>query len=143
MHLFRSLKPPRSDADRRETFRWIRRCEIFGGIYAIAIGLALWNAGWWHWIPIGLGLYGIAPLGGATSLVRKAERDPGVFVTDPERQRRRANRFLLLVMPFYVIFGAVIGFLLGGLGAAIFIGLLMAVGGAVGVVVARRRMRAR
>lgn len=133
--MLRSLKPPPADADPRETFRWIRRCEIVGGLYAIVIGVILWNAGWWHWIPIGLGVVSIAPLGGASWLLRKAERDPGVFVTDPQRRRERENRVLTVFVPFLWIFGAVGGFIAGGVGGAIAVGLIAGASGALGAAV--------
>lgn len=112
MHLPRALKPPPSDADPLETFRWIRRCEI-----------------------------AIAPVGGASSLLRKAERDPSVFVSDPERRRERAKRFLIFFVPLFVISGAIIGFFMDGWGAAVFMGVLMASGAGLGAWTTVRRLR--
>src|SRR4051794_26710543 len=122
-------------------FEWIRRGEIAGGVFAIIVGLYLWNAGWWHWIPIALGIYGLLPFGGATSLLRKAERDPSAFVSDPGQRRERARRFAFLMPAVFTAAGVLFGWMVGGWGAAVFIGALMGLSGALGAWWSVRRER--
>ena len=117
--------PPTAATDPRETLRWVRRMELVSGGAAIIAGLALWNDGWWHWVLIGVGLLGFSPWPGARAILRRADRKPGVLVSDPERRRCRGRRVALVQVPLYAISGFVIGYLVDGLGAAIFMGLAL------------------
>ena len=119
--------PPGPDADPRVTLRWVRRWEVVAGVASIGLGLALWGEGWWHWLLIGLGLLSISPLGGAATILRKAERDPDVLITDPARRQQRARTVALVGIPFHAVFGAVAGFAVGGWRLALFMAALAAI----------------
>ena len=75
-----------------QTLRWVRHMEIASAIAALALGIALWSQGWWHWVLIGVGILGLSPWPGAATILRKAERRPEILVSDPERRRTRGRR---------------------------------------------------
>lgn len=126
------VRPPAPETDPGESLRWVRRWEVVSGIGAIALGLALWNVGWWHWLLIGVGLFSLAPWPGTQAILRRAERKPGVLVTDPDRRRARARRVVAIQSPILVAAAALAGYVLGGWGAAITIGALIGAGTALG-----------
>lgn len=119
------MRMPTSSTDPREALRWVRRMEILTGLVALAFGIALWSAGWWHWILIGTGLLGLSPWPGARAILRRADRRPGVLIDDADRRRARGRRAVLVQVPIYVVVGVVVGLITGGAGAAIVIGGLM------------------
>jgi hypothetical protein len=123
---------PTSASDPREILRWVRRMEIVTGLAAIVAGIALWNAGWFHWLLIGVGLLGLSPWPGVQVILRRADRKPAVLVTDPERRRTRARRAAQILVPLYAISGFVAGYVLDGLGAAIFMGVAMGLSAGLG-----------
>jgi hypothetical protein len=92
--------------------------EIVSGVAAIALGMAFWDEGAWHWVLIAIGVLGVLPVWGAAAILRKAERDPSVFVSDPQRRRERSRRALLVMVPAVVVIGAAVGYAGGGWGAA-------------------------
>src|SRR4051794_31249234 len=106
--------------------------EIVTGIAAIAFGLALWNDGWWHWILIGVGLVGVLPWLGARSILKRAEKDPDVLVSDPARRRARGQRAVMVQVPVLVLVGAVIGYATDGWSGALSIGAVMGASAALG-----------
>jgi hypothetical protein len=124
--------PPTSASDPREILRWVRRTEIVSGLAAVVAGIALWNAGWYHWLLIGVGLLTLSPWPGPRAILRRAERKPGVLVTDPERRRTRGRRAVQVLVPVYATVGFVAGYLVDGLGAAIFMGIAMGLSAALG-----------
>jgi hypothetical protein len=132
------LKPPTPDTDPREVLRWIRRTEIVSGVVAIALGVAFWGEGWWHWALIGIGVLMVLPLVGAAPLLRRADRNPGVLVSDPDRRRERGRRAMLIIAPAIVVIGVVYGYLLDGWTGAAVVGGLFGVGAALGVLLFRR-----
>jgi len=124
--------PPAAASDPREILRWVRRVELASGVGAIVAGLVLWNAGWVHWLLIGVGLLGLSPWPGARAILRRAGRKPDVLITDPERRRRRGHRFAIVQVPLYAIGGSAIGYVVDGVGAAIFMGAAMGLSAALG-----------
>ena len=124
--------PPSADTDPRETLAWVRRWELVGGIGAIALGLALWGEGWWHWLLIGVGLLSLSPWPGPAAILRRAERKPTILVADPDRRRARARRVTAIQVPALVVIGALVGYLVDGWDAAVTMGALMGVGAALG-----------
>lgn len=133
------LMPPALEADPKETLRWVRRVELVSGIAAIALGLALWTMGWWHWVLLAVGLVGLSPWPGPRAILRRAERKPGVLVSDPIRRRARGRRATRVVVPLYFLTGAVAGYILDGWAAAVYMGLLMGAGPVLGAWSYRRR----
>jgi 4-hydroxybenzoate polyprenyltransferase len=138
--LMSGLVPPNSASEPREILRWVRRVEIVTGLAAVVAGIALWNAGWFHWLLIGVGLLGLSPWPGAQAILRRADRKPGVLVTDPERRRTRGRRAAQIQVPLYAIAGLVIGYLVGGLGVALFMGVVMGFSAALGAWLVMRRL---
>jgi hypothetical protein len=124
--------PPTSASDPREILRWVRRMEIVTGLAAIVAGIALWSAGWFHWVLVGVGLLGLSPWPGPQAILRRAERKPGVLVTDPERRRTRGRRAAQILVPVYATIGFVAGYLVDGLGAAIFMCVAMGLSATLG-----------
>lgn len=136
-----SLAQPPPDGEPLETFRWVRRWEIVAGIANLAFGLAFWNHGWWSWLFIGIGLFSLLPWPGAGALVRKAERDPSAFVSDPETRERRGRRAAFILVPMYTAGGVAVGYVAGGWPAAIFVGLLVGFSASFGAWRSARRYR--
>src|ERR1700733_564818 len=108
------LGPPGSKADPRETLRWVRRVELVSGLVSVASGLALWGAGWWHWVLVAFGLVGLSPWPGVKTIIGRAPHDPGVLVSDPDRRRARARLAGAIVVPGYLLVGLVAGYVAGG-----------------------------
>jgi hypothetical protein len=140
MRALRLLRPPAPDADPRESLLWVRRMEIASGVICLIVA-GVWADGWWRWLLVGLGLLGLSPWLGARSILRRAERKPGVLVTDPDRRRVRARRTVLILVPVYVLVGGVVGYLVDGWPAAGTMGGLMGVGAALGAWWVVRRYR--
>lgn len=126
------LTPPTPEADPKETLRWVRKFEVIGGVALVVGGLTLWDEGWVHWALIGLGLLSLSPWPGAQRILRKAEREPDVLVTDPDRRRARARRVAMVQIPLSLLTGTVLGYLLDGWPAAAVMGALMGGGAALG-----------
>jgi hypothetical protein len=106
--------------------------EIVTGLAAIAFGIALWNQGWWHWLLIGVGVLGLLPWFGAATILRKAETDPGVLESDPDRGRERGRRAVLVMLPAIVVLGVIIGYAADGWRGAATIGALMGISAGLG-----------
>jgi hypothetical protein len=98
--------------------------EIVTAAVAIAFGVALWNEGWWHWLLIGVGLFGLLPWWGAAAILRRAERDPDVLESDPVRGRKRARRTLPFMVLFSLLTGAAVGYVSDGWGGAAAVGAI-------------------
>jgi hypothetical protein len=131
--------PPTSSSEPREILRWVRRMEIVSGLAAIVAGIALWNAGWVHWLLVGVGLLSLSPWPGPQAILRRAERRPGVLVTDPERRRTRGRRAAQILVPVYATIGFGAGYLVDGLGAALFMGIAVGLSAALGAWLVVRR----
>lgn len=119
------LAMPQPGADPRDTLLWVRRIEIACGVVGVIAGLTIWDIGWWHWLLVGLGVLLLMPWGGASTILRKADRGQAVFETDRERGLARAKRTMLVIVPLTTLgsFGA--GYLADGWGTAIFLGVSM------------------
>ena len=133
--------PPPSGDEPKATFRWIRNWEIISGVVLIALGIGYWGEAWWSWAMLGMGVLSLLPWPGAGALLRKAERQPEAFITDPQRRRERARRVGFVMVPLYMIFGAVIGYVMDGWPAAAFISVLLGIGGVLGAWWTARRER--
>ena len=48
---------------------------------------------------------------GARAVLRRAEREPEILVTDPSRRRVRGRRVAVALVPLYSLIGAVVGYL--------------------------------
>jgi hypothetical protein len=116
--------------------------EIISGIVLVGLGIALWGIGWWHWVLVGLGLLGVSPWLGVRRILRRAERDPSVLVSDPERRRARARRTAPVTAAVQTVVCAGVGYALDGWPAALYVGGLGALGSAMGVWWTLRRFRA-
>jgi hypothetical protein len=135
------FKRPDPTKGPRETLRWVRRWEIASGVVAAAIGLAFWNSGPWSWFFLGIGLFTLSPWPGPGAALRRLDRKANTAVADPQRGRERARRFARLAVPIYALFGAGMGYLIGGWQAAVFIGGLMGASAAFGAWRVLRRSR--
>lgn len=133
---------PAPGDDPKTTLQWVRRMEIAGGVAAVLLAVLFWGEGWWPWVLIAAGLLGLSPWPGAQAILRKAERKPGVLVTDPERRRARARRTALILAPLQAVIGGVVGYLLDGWPAAITMAALLGAGGALGAWWVLRRVNA-
>ena len=122
---------------------WVRRMEIVTGLGAIALGVAFWDVGGWHWVLIGVGVSRVLPIWGAAAILRKAERDPSVLAParTPEERRARGRRAGVLVLVLLVLAGAVVGLAASGWGAALFMSLAVGLSGALGLLLYDRWSR--
>jgi hypothetical protein len=132
---------PTAATEPRDALAWVRRMEIVSGVACIVAGLVLWNDGWWHWLLIALGVLALTPISGAAAVLRRADRKPDTLVSEPERRRARARRTAILLVPTYVLVGAVFGYVADGWGAAVTIAILMGLGGGLGAWWTARRFR--
>src|SRR4051794_10008444 len=130
----RSLLTPPSGASPRETLEWARRFEIVSGLGAIVMGIVLWDEGWWHWVLIAVGVVSLVPWVGVSAVLRKADRDPTLLdrTVDPDLRRQRVRRSVFIMIPTLVLSNLLIGYLLEGWGAGIFMAILAAIGGGLG-----------
>lgn len=128
----RSLMLPEPEADPKEILRSVRRLEVVSGIAALLLALIPWNEGWWRWVLLGVGVFALSPWPGPAAILRRAERKPEILVTDPDRRRVRGRRIAMALVPLYSLTGAVVGYLVDGWPAAIFMGTLMGAGAALG-----------
>jgi hypothetical protein len=62
-----------------------------------------------------------------------------VLVSDPERRRERFRRVVVVMAAAYTVAGFVIGALIGGWPAAVYVGGLMALGALLSAIWMRRR----
>lgn len=122
------LQIPTAETEPREALLWVRRMEIVTGIGSLAFGVALWSRGWWHWILIGTGVLGLSPWPGARAILRRSERKPETLISDPERRRRRKRRALIWLVPAEFVLITGLGYVFGGLGAAITTAILGGIG---------------
>ena len=135
----RLLTIPGPETDPRETLRWVRRWEIVSGIGALLLAVPLWDDGWWRWALLASGVAGLSPWPGARMILRRDERDPDVLVWDPDRRRMRARRVALTQVAVNVVVGGLVGYLMDGWLAAIFIaGFAGAIAAVVGWLLIRR-----
>jgi hypothetical protein len=81
---------------------------------------------------IAVGVLGLLPWPGARAILRRAERDPDVLVTDPDRRRARGRRAMMILVPAETLFVFAVGYLVDGWPAAIFMGPLGAAGALLG-----------
>jgi uncharacterized membrane protein YedE/YeeE len=137
--LLAALLPPPSSADPRATLRWVRRLEIVTGLLVIAGAVLLSGTGGWRWLLIGVGLLGLSPWPGPAAILRRADRKPGVLVTDAERRRARGRRVLRVLVPVYIAIALGVGYLIDGWPAAITAGLLVGIGAGLGAWLVVRR----
>jgi hypothetical protein len=124
--------PPGPEAEPRELLRWSRRGEIAGGILCALGAVMLWDVEWARWTLFGLALLAFSPWPGPSAVLRRGQHDPQVFESDPERRRARGRTAALVLGATLVICSAVAGYLLDGLGAALFMGGLACLGAALG-----------
>ena len=129
------LRAPGPDADPRETLAWVRRFELITGVANLGLAIFFWDHETVRWVLLGVGLLGLSPWPGAAAVLRKAERNPEILVTDPERRRLRARRIALVQVPLYVVAGGLVGYAIDGWSFAIVLALVM--GACAGVVSVR------
>ena len=106
--------------------------EMASGVAALMLGFAFWGDSWWPWLLIAAGVLGLSPWPGAAAILRKAQRSPDILLSDPERRRRRARRTVPFLLSIQVLGAAVVGYLVDGWPAAIFMAALIGFGGALG-----------
>jgi hypothetical protein len=123
--------PPRN-GDARETLRWVRRIEIGMGVIGLVAAGTTWSGEWWSWLIFGGSLVSLSPWPGAAAILRQAETRPEILNTDPVRRKERGRRFLRYFLPIYVLTFAGTGYLLLGVGGAIFFFAVAAIGGGLG-----------
>jgi hypothetical protein len=122
------LIPPPADGDPRATMRWVRTMEIVSAFACFAAALAFGDPAWLRWALIALGLVGLSPWPGAAAILRKADNNPGVLISDPERRRARGWRAIKIMSVLLVAVVFLIGLVAGGWGAALVMGILGARG---------------
>jgi hypothetical protein len=88
--------------------------EIVTGLLAIGLGLVFFRDGLWRWLMIGVGVLGLLPWPGAAAILRRAERDPSILVSDRERRRERGRRSLFVIVPAAITIAALVGYAGGG-----------------------------
>ena len=123
-----ALAPPPPGGDPRDIIRYVRRVEVVTGIGCI-VAAAVWNdLDWLRWVLVATGVFSLSPWPGAAAILRRAERDPGVLVADPERRRARGRRVVLILAPLETVIGFAVGYVLGGWTVAVIMGPLIGVG---------------
>jgi hypothetical protein len=120
----------RSGGDPRETLRWVRRMEIGGGVLGLAGAVVSWSGEWWSWLIVGGSLLSLSPWPGAAAILRRAEKRPEILIADPERRRERGRRLLRYLMPLNALVFTAVGYVVLGVGGALFFLALAAVSGA-------------
>jgi hypothetical protein len=101
--------------------------EIVSAVFAFIVAALVWDVAWARWLLIAMGLLSLSPWPGAARILRRAERDPGVLVSDPERRRARGRRAVLIIVPVQVAIAFAVGYLIDGWPAAIYVGALAAI----------------
>jgi hypothetical protein len=71
-----------------------------------------------NWILVGCALLSFSPWPGAAAILRRAEKNPGVLITDPDRRRERGRHGMRLIVLMNAAIGAVVGYILAGWEAA-------------------------
>ena len=134
------MPPPRTNVP--ELLRWARRVQIGIGILFVfdaLLFLLLGDETWWWFLVIGGGSILLAPL--TTPAIRASERTAerdrreGVTAEELARRDRRGRRAGAVSVVLLVPAFGVVGYLLDGLGAAIFMSVLMSVCAVTGFVV--------
>ena len=133
MNRLRAWITPPPGGDPRKTLLWVRRMEIVGGVANLGIAAATWSGEWWSWLLVAIGVLSLSPWPGVAVILRKAEKRPDVLISDPERRRQRGVRFLRYFVPVYVLVFTASGYLLEGVGGAIFFFVVGSIGAAAGV----------
>jgi hypothetical protein len=127
------LRPPSPDADPREALRLTRRLEIVCGLLLIVSGATLVDEAFTRWAVIGCGLLSLSPWPGPAVILRRADKNPDILNWDPERRaEERAGRIAIVTTAIQALISGVVGYLIGGLGLAIFMAIVL---GAIGALV--------
>jgi hypothetical protein len=90
---------------------------------------------------IGCGLLSLSLWPGAAAILRRAEREPGVAISDPGRRRARSRRTIWIFVAVQPAIAFGVGYLIDGWPAAIFVGALANIGVLGGVWFYRRWAR--
>lgn len=136
-----ALAPPPADGDPRETMRWVRRMEVVGAVFCFVAAIVVDDPAWARWVLIAFGVLGLSPWPGAAAILRRADRNPDVLVSDPERRRARARRAMRFTAAGEVALTFLVGLVVGGLSVAIVMGVLGGVGALLGVWLTGRWLR--
>jgi hypothetical protein len=107
----------------------VRRTEIAGGVLGLAAAVVSWSGEWWSWLIVGGSLVSLSPWPGAAAILRRAEKRPEILIADPERRRERSRRLMRYVLPLNALVFTAVGYLVFGVGGAIFFLALAAVSG--------------
>jgi hypothetical protein len=121
-HRLSGLAPPPADGDPRATMHWVRRMEIVSAVGCFVAAVAFGDPAWLRWVLVALGLVSLSPWPGAAAILHKADNDPGVLISDPERRRERGRRALWITSLLEVALLFVVGLVVGGLSVAIVLG---------------------
>jgi hypothetical protein len=133
------LAPPPAAGDPRDTLRYVRAVEIFIAVVSFVFAIEL--TGWPRWALVATGLLSLSPWPGARSILRRADRDPDVLVSDADRRRARGRRVVLVLVPLYALGGAGFGYVIGGWSAALLVGVLIGGGAVAGGWLTMRSLR--
>jgi hypothetical protein len=119
--------------DPRDALRWVRTMEVVSAAGCFVAAVAFGDPAWLRWVLVALGLVSLSPWPGAAAILRKADKNPGVLISDPERRRARARRTLKIMSVLLVAVMSLVGLVAGGWGAALVMGILGALGALGGV----------
>jgi hypothetical protein len=136
-----ALAPPPAGGDPRDTLRWVRRMELVGAVFCFAAAVMIGDPAWARWVLVALGVLGLSPWPGAAALLRKANNNAPVLVSDPEHRKARARRAMRITAAGEVALVFLVGLVVGGLSVAIVTGLLGLAGALLGVWLTGRWLR--
>jgi hypothetical protein len=77
---------------------------------------------WARCVLVALGLLSLSPWPGAARILRRAERRPELLIGDPDRRKARGWRAVLILVPLQTVIPFVVGYLIDGWPAALFVG---------------------
>lgn len=135
------LAPP-ADGDPRATMRWVRTMEIVSAVFCFVAAIAIGDPAWARWVLVAMGVVSLSPWPGAAAILRKADKNPNVLISDPERRRERGQRALAIMSVLLVVTMFLVGLVVGGWSVALVMAILGGFGALGGVSLFRRWTRA-
>jgi len=141
--LLQWLAPP-SRANPGETLRWVRRVSVLASVFALLIAaqLALQGANEvMIWVIVASALLGATSWVTLRPAIRRADQRGPLTAEEFTRGVRRGDRAVLVMAALYCITFPIIGYLLEGLGGAIFFFVMGTVSGGLGIWMNRRFRR--